>query len=79
LTEILTEIQTGNGKILAHLTGIKLTPLSELTASDTIKEFMYFQLADYLSDPLDTLRPPAPPADLPLSELGTWVRNQHRI
>ena len=61
-----------------HLTGIKIA-LAEVQNNDGIKLFMYFRLAEYLSDALDTLRPPAPPEGVPLSELGAWLHAHHKI
>jgi len=55
LTDIVTEEQQTNGRIVEYLTGTKL-PLHP----DLLKPFMYYRLADYLSDVLQTLRPPPP-------------------
>jgi hypothetical protein len=52
LADIVTELQRGNGRIVEHLTGIN-PPSNEL-----LKSIVYYQLADYLSDALQTLRPP---------------------
>jgi hypothetical protein len=62
LTDILTEEQRNSGSIVEHLTGLKfpLSPPSKL-GNDLIKRFMYYRLADYLSEALQTLRPPPPP------------------
>jgi hypothetical protein len=67
LTDILAEEQQNNGRIVEHLTGVKL-PLSSPSAVGNwlLKQFMYFRLADYLSEALNTLRPPP----LPESRLG---------
>jgi hypothetical protein len=60
LTDIVTEVQrTKNGRIVEHLTGIKLALSAD--SNDVLKLLMYFRLADYLSDALQTLRPPPPP------------------
>ena len=56
LAEILTEEQQSNQQIVKQLTGV-------VTAStDGAKIFMYYQLADYLAEALQTLRPPPLPA-----------------
>jgi len=60
LTEIVTEEQQTNGRIVEHLTGVKLPP-SPIPRSELLKRFMYYQLADYLSGAFQTLRPPPPP------------------
>jgi hypothetical protein len=60
LTDIVTEEQRTNGRIVEHLTGIKLA-LSP-NRNDVLKLLMYYRLADYLSDALQTLRPPPPPS-----------------
>jgi len=61
LTDILTEEQRNSGRIVEHLTGIKF-PLSQSLdpklRNDLLKRFMYYCLADYLSNALHTLRPP---------------------
>jgi hypothetical protein len=64
LTEILTEEQTGQGRIVAQLTGMDVTlPLRPafqgVDANILLKTFMYHRLADFLANALDTLRPPA--------------------
>ena len=53
--DIVTEVQRDTGRIIEHLTGTNLAggpPPNEL-----LKLFMYYRLADYLSDALHTLRP----------------------
>jgi hypothetical protein len=66
LPEILMEEQASHGRIVEHLTGLhgKLPLPSGLDNSNFLKSFMYHRLADYLSNALDTLRPP------PLPTLG---------
>src|SRR5262249_46367882 len=56
LSDILAEEQRNNGHIVEHLTGATL-PLHK----DLLKQFMYYRLADYLAEALNTLRPPPPP------------------
>src|SRR5262249_54530547 len=72
LTDILMEEQRNSGRIVEHLPGIKLplSPPSEL-GNWLLKRFMYFRLADYLSEALHTLRPPAPPEGGIFGMLGT--------
>jgi hypothetical protein len=60
LTDIVTEEQRTNGRIVEHLTGIKLALSPD--RNDVLKLLMYYRLADYLSDALQTLRPPPPPS-----------------
>jgi hypothetical protein len=62
LTDVVTELQRGNGQIVAHLTGINLA--GGPPSSQVLKSFMYYQLADYLSDALHTLRPPPLPQSM---------------
>src|SRR5262245_53197234 len=53
LTDILTEEQRNSGRIVEHLTGIKFSPLSPSQSelrNELIKRFMYYRLADYLSE-----------------------------
>jgi hypothetical protein len=69
LKEIVIKEQKNHGNILVHLTGIKVT-LAEVH-NDNIKLFMYFRLADYLSDALHTLRPPPAPPEGGLLGLGS--------
>jgi hypothetical protein len=64
LTEIVAEEQQTNGRIVEHLTGVKL-PGPGVPPPDLLKRFMYYQLANYLSDAFQTLRPP-PPLDVKL-------------
>ena len=62
LTDVVTELQRGNGRIVEHLTGIKLPLSPDLeTRNVLLKLSMYYRLADYLSDALKTLRPPPLP------------------
>jgi hypothetical protein len=65
LEDIVTEEQRTNGRIVEHLTGIKLLPSQSFRHPEDrnllIKVLMYFRLADYLSDALHTLRPPPLP------------------
>jgi len=74
LTDILTEEQRNSGRIVEHLTGIKF-PLSQSLdpklRNDLLKRFMYYRLADYLSNALHTLRPPPIPEGGLLGMLGT--------
>lgn len=56
LSDILMEEQRNNAHIMEHLTGLTL-PLHP----DLLKRFIYYRLADYLSEALRTLRPPPPP------------------
>lgn len=70
LVDIVTEEQRTNGRIVEHLTGIKL-PWSPAARNELLKEIMYYRLADYLSDALHTLRPPLPPEGGLLGMLGT--------
>ena len=60
LTEIVTEEQQTNGRIVEHLTGVKLPP-SPAPTSELLKLLMYYQLANYLAGAFQTLRPPPPP------------------
>jgi hypothetical protein len=63
LTEILTDEQQSNRRIVAHLTGMEaMLPLAFSDSNLILKIFMYHRLADYLADALHTLRPPPPPA-----------------
>ena len=63
LTEILTDEQPHQGRIVAHLTGIQKTlPLPPDFDNNILKWFMYHRLADYLAAALQTLRPPPLPA-----------------
>ncbi len=80
LTEILTEEQRSNQKIVAHLTGLQATlPLPSLLDSDRlIKSFMYHRLADYLAGALHTLRPPPSPAGGMLAELFAHGLDRHQ-
>jgi hypothetical protein len=68
LTEILTEEQEHNQKIVAQLTGLQLAHPLDPSDHDTnfiLKILMYHRLADYLASALSTLRPPpAPPGGL---------------
>ena len=63
LEDILMEEQRNNARIVEHLTGIRLPlmPSPSKRQSDLLKRFMYYRLADYLSEALHTLRPPPPP------------------
>jgi hypothetical protein len=74
LADILTEEQRNSGRIVEHLTGIKF-PLSPSFPSelrnDLLKRFMYYRLANYLSEALHTLRPPPPPEGGIFGILGT--------
>jgi hypothetical protein len=71
LDDIVTEEQRNSARIVEHLTGIKL-PLHPEVRNDLLKWFMYFRLADYLSEALHTLRPlPLPPEGGLLGMLGT--------
>jgi hypothetical protein len=66
LADIVTEEQRTNGRIVEHLTGIKLPLSPDLEHRNLLlKLSMYYRLADYLSDALQTLRPPPlpPPPD----------------
>ncbi len=58
LAEILTEEQQSNKQIVKQLTGVDLTRSSD---EAIFKIFMYFQLAHYLAEALQTLRPPPLP------------------
>jgi hypothetical protein len=69
LVDIVTEEQRTNGRIVEHLTGIKLA--GSPARNEFLKELMYYRLADYLSDALQTLRPPLPPEGGLLGMLGT--------
>jgi len=65
LTDILTEGQVKKGNIVAHITGMQIKlPLPLGLGNQHLKEFMYFQLADYLANALQTLRPPPLPKEL---------------
>jgi hypothetical protein len=68
LAEILTEEQQNNKQIVKQLTGVEGSP-------DGAKIFMYFQLADYLAEALQTLRPPPLPPTVGLSGLGALFNN----
>jgi hypothetical protein len=65
LGEILTEEQQSNKQIVKQLTGVDLT----LSDEAIFKSFMYFQLAHYLAEALQTLRPPPLPTGGPLGAL----------
>ncbi len=74
LDDIVTEEQRNSARIVEHLTGIKfpLSPSASEVRNDLLKGFMYFRLADYLSEALHTLRPPPlPPEGGLLGMLGT--------
>jgi hypothetical protein len=61
LTEILTDEQQSNRRIVAHLTGMEaMLPLAFSDSNLILKIFMYHRLADYLADALHTLRPATP-------------------
>jgi cytochrome c553 len=81
LVDILIEEQLKNGRIVEHVTGIKL-PLGapgtiRSERNIVLKFFMYRRLVDYLADALHTLRPPPLPEGGILSGLfggsgGGW-------
>jgi hypothetical protein len=71
LTDILAEEQRNSGRIVEHLTGIKFPWVLAPSSNDFLKRFMYFRLADYLSEALHTLRPPPLPDSGLLGMLGT--------
>lgn len=58
--DILLEEQKGNAKIVGQVTGVQIK-LPNPTLAPTLKLFMYHRLADYLSNALDTLKPPPLP------------------
>jgi hypothetical protein len=60
LPEILKEEQEGNAKIVQNVTGLQAT-LPAPVLEPYLKLFMYHRLSDYLSDALDTLKPPPLP------------------
>jgi hypothetical protein len=60
LVDILMEEQNNNGKIVEHLTGVRIK-LPAPRLEPMVKLFMYHQLADYLSDALKALKPPPLP------------------
>lgn len=63
LKDILGEEQKNNKPIVEKVTGLEgITLPDDYVANGTLKMFMYFRLADYLADALDTLRPPPIPA-----------------
>jgi hypothetical protein len=64
LTDIVTEEQRSNKQIVEQLTGTNLALSPD--HNYFLKWLMYYRLAGYLSDALQTLRPPPPPED----ELG---------
>jgi hypothetical protein len=59
LTDVVTELQRGNKRIVEHLTGINLAGVRP--PNEPLKQLMYYRLADYLSAALHTLRPPPLP------------------
>jgi hypothetical protein len=62
LTDMVAEELQGNGRVLAHLTGIQSEGfITSVLGSSGLRLFMYHRLADYLADALHTLRPPALP------------------
>jgi hypothetical protein len=64
LVDILSEEQRRNAKIVEHVTGFpSALPLSPKWIEAHLKLFMYFRLADYLSNALKTLKPPPLPKD----------------
>jgi hypothetical protein len=75
LGDILVEEQRGNGRIVEHLTGVKfrtgLAATPSASGNNLLKRFVYYQLADYLSEALNTLRPPPPPEGGLLGMLDT--------
>jgi hypothetical protein len=75
LTEMLTEEQTNNAKIVANVTGMQIRLPSPIFENDFLKAFMYHRLADYLADALHTLRPPPLPAGGLLGGLGGLFDN----
>jgi hypothetical protein len=60
LTEMLTEEQESNARIVEQLTGLQIA-LPSVLQNEVLKLFMYHRLADYLADALHTLRPPPLP------------------
>jgi hypothetical protein len=58
--DILLEEQRGNGNIVQQITGLQIK-LPNPSLAPTLKLFMYHRLADYLSNALDTLKPPPLP------------------
>jgi hypothetical protein len=76
LSEILAEEQPHQGRIVEHLTGIKMPlPLPMGLDRDILRWFMYHRLADYLASALHTLRPPPPPEGGILSGLFKAAEN----
>ena len=67
LCDMLLEVERNNASIVEHLTGIQapapdfIGSQDDRDISDLLKRFMYFRLADYLSEALHTLQPPPPP------------------
>jgi hypothetical protein len=74
LADILTEEQNGNGKIVEHVTGFQLK-LPHAPLAPLLKPFMYHRLADYLSEALNTLKPPPLPEGGILSGLLGAIPN----
>src|SRR4029077_19595818 len=68
LVDILEEEQQGNAKIVEQVTGL-VAKLPSPELEPMFKGFMYYKLADYLSDALHTLRPPP----IPFSNLWTGL------
>jgi hypothetical protein len=80
LADIVTEEQRTNGRIVEHLTGINL-PLSPDPEDRNLflKLSMYLRLAFYLSDALQTLRPPPPPeGGIPWTSLAALYANMNK-
>jgi hypothetical protein len=77
LFDMLMEAQQNNARIVEHLTGIT-APMSSSSPSESdltdlsnfLKRFMYYRLANYLSEALNTLRPPPLPPESGLGILG---------
>jgi len=63
LTDILTEEQRNNGRIVEHLIGIKFELSPSQSRNDLLKLLMYYRLADYLTyrRPLTRCDPRHPP------------------
>jgi hypothetical protein len=61
LIDILSEEQRNSGKIVEDLTGQPFPVSPSPLGNDLIKQLMYYRLADYLSEALQTLRPPPLP------------------
>jgi len=65
ILEVIDKVaKEGNGKIMFHLAGIENTPANAARLKpQSIKTFMYWNFARFLSDALHVLKPPPAPVD----------------